>query len=175
MKAGKLVLFLAAGGLFGTGLAVSGMTDPARVIGFLDVFGRLGPGAAFCHGWCSGRLWIGNGDTTSFRRLETTLGRIVADRLSACNRIRDFRGRLGIGRVLPWTCACQSGRSSNRSVVLRAGNGDWHVAGAKIFRSRPIVIQRSEIGGVCPFASSRLRVKPFLSLRSLAKTLSRED
>lgn len=39
MKAGKLFLILVAGGLFGSGLAISGMTDPARVIGFLDVLG----------------------------------------------------------------------------------------------------------------------------------------
>ena len=47
MKAGKLVLFLVAGGLFGTGLAVSGMTDPARVIGFLDIFGAWDPALLF--------------------------------------------------------------------------------------------------------------------------------
>lgn len=43
MKAGKMFLFLVAGGFFGAGLAVSGMTDPARVIGFLDVFGAWDP------------------------------------------------------------------------------------------------------------------------------------
>jgi uncharacterized protein len=43
MKPGKTILFLAAGGLFGSGLAISGMTDPARVIGFLDVFGQWDP------------------------------------------------------------------------------------------------------------------------------------
>ncbi|HEV2096225.1 MAG TPA: DUF6691 family protein [Chthoniobacterales bacterium] len=47
MKAGKLVLFLVAGGFFGSGLAVSGMTDPARVIGFLDVFGAWDPALLF--------------------------------------------------------------------------------------------------------------------------------
>src|SRR5438552_16487889 len=47
MKAGELVLFLVAGGLFGTGLAVSGMTDPARVIGFLDIFGAADPALLF--------------------------------------------------------------------------------------------------------------------------------
>ena len=47
MKAGKLALFFVAGGLFGTGLAVSGMTDPARVIGFLDVFGAWDPALLF--------------------------------------------------------------------------------------------------------------------------------
>ena len=46
MKAGKLFLFLVAGGLFGSGLAISGMTDPARVIGFLDVFGAWDPALA---------------------------------------------------------------------------------------------------------------------------------
>src|SRR6266513_4875375 len=47
MKAGKLVLIFVAGGLFGTGLAVSGMTDPARVIGFLDIFGAWDPALLF--------------------------------------------------------------------------------------------------------------------------------
>lgn len=47
MKAGKIVLVLVAGGFFGTGLAISGMTDPARVIGFLDVFGNWDPTLLF--------------------------------------------------------------------------------------------------------------------------------
>ena len=47
MKAAKLFLLLVAGGLFGTGLAFSGMTDPARVIGFLDVFGAWDPALLF--------------------------------------------------------------------------------------------------------------------------------
>jgi len=47
MKAGRLFLFLVAGSLFGAGLAVSGMTDPARVIGFLDVFGAWDPSLLF--------------------------------------------------------------------------------------------------------------------------------
>ncbi len=47
MKAGKLVLFFVAGGLFGMGLAISGMTDPGRVIGFLDLFGAWDPALLF--------------------------------------------------------------------------------------------------------------------------------
>src|SRR5438876_12422196 len=47
MKAGKMILFFVAGGLFGTGLAISGMTDPARVIGFLDIFGAWDPALLF--------------------------------------------------------------------------------------------------------------------------------
>jgi uncharacterized membrane protein YedE/YeeE len=43
MKAGRCFLIFLAGALFGAGLAVSGMTDPGRVIGFLDVFGAWDP------------------------------------------------------------------------------------------------------------------------------------
>ncbi len=42
----NLLVFL-AGALFGAGLALSGMTDPARVIGFLDLFGDWDPTLAF--------------------------------------------------------------------------------------------------------------------------------
>jgi uncharacterized protein len=41
------LIALACGLLFGAGLAVSGMTNPARVIGFLDVFGAFDPTLAF--------------------------------------------------------------------------------------------------------------------------------
>ena len=47
MNAGRAFLFFLAGALFGTGLAVSGMTDPGRVIGFLDVFGPWDPALLF--------------------------------------------------------------------------------------------------------------------------------
>lgn len=43
----KAILIVIAGALFGTGLALSGMTDPARVIGFLDVFGKWDPALMF--------------------------------------------------------------------------------------------------------------------------------
>lgn len=41
---------LASGTLFGAGLTLSGMTDPARVRGFLDVFGAWDPTLAFVMG-----------------------------------------------------------------------------------------------------------------------------
>ena len=44
--AGGLVAF-GSGALFGVGLLVSGMTQPAKVIGFLDVFGAWDPSLAF--------------------------------------------------------------------------------------------------------------------------------
>ena len=41
---------LAAGALFGVGLAISGMTDPRRVLGFLDVAGDFDPALLFVLG-----------------------------------------------------------------------------------------------------------------------------
>ena len=41
---------LVSGTLFGAGLALGGMTDPARVRGFLDLFGAWDPTLAFVMG-----------------------------------------------------------------------------------------------------------------------------
>ena len=43
----KLLMALLSGMLFGFGLALSGMTDIANVIGFLDLFGDWNPKLAF--------------------------------------------------------------------------------------------------------------------------------
>lgn len=42
----RIVFALVAGALFGLGLAVSGMTDPDKVLNFLDVGGRWDPSLA---------------------------------------------------------------------------------------------------------------------------------
>lgn len=39
-----------SGALFGVGLAMSGMTDPQRVLGFLDIFGDFDPALLFVLG-----------------------------------------------------------------------------------------------------------------------------
>jgi hypothetical protein len=46
----RLLAALAAGAVFGLGMAVSGMTDPARVLGFFDVTGAWDPTLAFVMG-----------------------------------------------------------------------------------------------------------------------------
>lgn len=48
MKASMFVLL--AGLLFGAGLAIAGMTEPTRVLGFLDLFGTWDPTLAFVMG-----------------------------------------------------------------------------------------------------------------------------
>ena len=46
----------AAGLVFGAGLIVSGMTDPAKVIGFLDIAGHWDPSLAFV---MAGAIFVG--------------------------------------------------------------------------------------------------------------------
>lgn len=43
-----------AGGLFGLGLAIAGMTDPAKVLAFLDIAGAWDPSLAFVMGGAVG-------------------------------------------------------------------------------------------------------------------------
>ncbi|WP_086736372.1 DUF6691 family protein [Erythrobacter colymbi] len=45
-----LIVPLLSGTIFGAGLTIGGMTDPARVRGFLDLFGRWDPTLAFVMG-----------------------------------------------------------------------------------------------------------------------------
>jgi uncharacterized membrane protein YedE/YeeE len=70
MKTRSLVLF-AAGGLFGAGLALSGMTDPGRVVGFLDVTGTWDPSLAFVMG---GALAVFGVGAAAWRRRNGTAG-----------------------------------------------------------------------------------------------------
>jgi uncharacterized protein len=46
----RLLILFGAGAMFGFGLALSGMTDPGRVIGFLDVTGAWDPALLFVMG-----------------------------------------------------------------------------------------------------------------------------
>ncbi|MFY0661472.1 MAG: hypothetical protein JXR15_13350 [Shimia sp.] len=46
----RILLALLAGGLFGAGLFISGMTDTSKVQGWLDVFGNWDPTLAFVMG-----------------------------------------------------------------------------------------------------------------------------
>jgi len=46
----RVLAALASGALFGLGLAMSGMTDPRRVLGFLDVLGDFDPSLLFVLG-----------------------------------------------------------------------------------------------------------------------------
>ncbi|TVP51630.1 MAG: YeeE/YedE family protein [Halomonas sp.] len=55
----KIAAGYVAGLLFGLGLAISGMTDPARVLGFLDVAGAWDPTLIFVLGGAVVTSFIG--------------------------------------------------------------------------------------------------------------------
>lgn len=55
--------------LFGTGLILSGMTDPGKVIGFLDLFGAWDPSLAFVMG---GAILVGMGAFALAKKRTTT-------------------------------------------------------------------------------------------------------
>lgn len=68
----SLLTSLLAGLIFGLGLVISGMTNPAKVLGFLDLFGQWDPALAFV---MAGALMVGS---VAFRiagkRTRTILG-----------------------------------------------------------------------------------------------------
>lgn len=54
------ILFgLLAGLLFGLGLVISGMADPAKVLNFLDIAGTWDPSLAFVMGGATTITWVG--------------------------------------------------------------------------------------------------------------------
>ena len=87
----KLFGILIAGGIFGAGLAISGMTDPARVIGFLDVFGKWDPALAFVMAGAVGTYGIG---TFALRGLGGASGKLPTTRSEPIDR------RLVIGAAI---------------------------------------------------------------------------
>jgi uncharacterized membrane protein YedE/YeeE len=55
----KLIAGFAAGLVFGLGLVISGMSNPAKVLNFLDVFGTWDPSLAFVMGGATVTTYIG--------------------------------------------------------------------------------------------------------------------
>ena len=82
-----------AGLLFGIGLIVSGMTDPGKVIGFLDVAGNWDPSLAFV---MAGAILVGFfAFRSAQRRTRTFLGRAMQ-----LPQKRDIDARLIAGSVV---------------------------------------------------------------------------
>lgn len=84
---------LLAGALFGLGLAVSGMTDPGRVLGFLDVFGDFDPALLFVLGGAVATT------TVLFRRVLKRDRPVLADSF-ALSQARRIDPTLVVGAAL---------------------------------------------------------------------------
>ena len=68
----KVLIALVAGLLFGVGLILSGMTNPSKVLGFLDLTGNWDPSLAFVMG---GALLVGSpAFPLAAKRAESILG-----------------------------------------------------------------------------------------------------
>jgi len=89
----RLLPPLAPGALFGAGLTLSGMTDPARVRGFLDIVGHWDPTLAFVMGGAVLVMAIA-------WRIRAHMSRpLLGERFSLPDR-SDFDGRLIAGSAL---------------------------------------------------------------------------
>ena len=90
----KLLMALFCGMLFGFGLALSGMTDVSKVIGFLDLFGNWDPTLAFV---------MGGGILVSLPFFQFGLGKVKAPLFEDVFRLptrTDIDGRLLGGAAL---------------------------------------------------------------------------
>jgi uncharacterized membrane protein YedE/YeeE len=89
----KLLPPVVSGALFGAGLTLSGMTDPLRVRGFLDLFGRWDPTLAFVMGGAVIVMAIA-------WRIQSRMKRpLFGEKFSLPDR-RDLDGRLVAGSAL---------------------------------------------------------------------------
>lgn len=88
----RLILALISGGLFGAGLHLSGMTNTAKVIGWLDLFGAWDPTLAFVMGGAIIPMFIAWRMTTSRQPL-------VGGHFPAPSKV-EFDRRLILGSVL---------------------------------------------------------------------------
>lgn len=84
---------LLSGVLFGLGLAISGMTDPAVVLGFLDLFGNFNPALMFVLGGAVGTTML------AFRLVLRRPAPLLEDKFQLPTR-KDIDARLVIGAGL---------------------------------------------------------------------------
>ncbi|HEY9214211.1 MAG TPA: DUF6691 family protein [Ancylobacter sp.] len=89
----SILVNLGLGLLFGLGLVVSGMSDPAKVLNFLDLFGTFDPSLAFVMGGAVLVAFIG------FRLALARQAPVLAPRFQLPTR-RDIDARLVVGAAL---------------------------------------------------------------------------
>lgn len=93
MSMRPMMTALLAGSLFGLGLAMSGLTDPNRVLGFLDLFGAFDPTLLFVLGGAVAT-------TTVLFRFVLRRGRPVFAERFQLSALRAVDRRLLIGAAL---------------------------------------------------------------------------
>ncbi len=101
---GSLLLPLVAGALFGGGLAIGGMTDPARVIGFLDWFGEWDPTLLFVMGGATAVMGVAWAIRSRLARPVLGTKFFIPDRRNIDVRLVAGSALFGIGWGLAGVC-----------------------------------------------------------------------
>jgi hypothetical protein len=131
----RVVSALVAGLVFGLGLTISGMTDPAKVLNFLDVTGTWDGSLAFVMG--GGVIVAFIGYRLSFAAatplFDSRFHLPTADRWSACFGGRILRYRLGACGTLSRTGLGLPAYGFNRCARLCRRHGGRDVAGARLY------------------------------------------
>lgn len=131
----KTLMGYIAGLLFGLGLALAGMTDPARVLGFLDLFGAWDPTLMFVLGGAVVTTFIGY--RVVFRREQPMLGETfqLPTRQDLDGRLIGGAALFGIGWGLSGYCpgpaiASIAGLTAPLLAMLAAMVAGWFLARA---------------------------------------------
>lgn len=131
----KTLMGYIAGLLFGLGLGISGMTDPARVLGFLDLFGAWDPTLMFVLGGAVVTNFIGY--RLVFKRSNPIYGEVfqLPTRQDLDVRLIGGSALFGIGWGLSGYCpgpafASIAGLSVPLAAMLLAMVAGWFLAKA---------------------------------------------
>lgn len=137
IRLARVIAGLAAGAIFGFGLSLSGMLDPARVRGFLDVAGDWNPSLAFVLGGAVAASAVGQALARRMRaplfdsRFELPKTRPIDARLIGGSAI------FGIGWGMAGLCPGPAVATLTLGLLPTAVFVIAMVAGMLLFRSLP--------------------------------------
>ena len=135
---------LVSGALFGLGLAVSGMTDPQRILGFLDVFGDFNPALLFVLGGAVGTTML------LFRFVLRRPTPVFAERFQLSD-MRSIDRRLLIGAALfgiGWGLAGYCPGPALVGLGVLSPEALWFVPAMVVGMLLHTLISRSNVGAV---------------------------
>lgn len=99
-----LIVPLVSGTLFGAGLSIGGMTDPARVRGFLDLFGAWDPTLAFVMGGAVLVMGLAWAVQRRMQRPAFAEGFALPDRTDITPRLVGGSALFGVGWAIAGLC-----------------------------------------------------------------------
>jgi uncharacterized protein DUF6691 len=156
----SLLFSLLAGVIFGAGLAVSDMVNPARVLNFLDLAGHWDPTLIFVMAGGLGitalgyRLVFRHGSPICSDKFH--LPGAATDRCSARWRFGAVWRRMGSCRYLPGPCACRSHDARAQGSGVRRSHADRDGCDHRLARQNEADERRPTIlKGLIPLAETK--------------------